>query len=204
MPEWELKPRGRLQLIKLDEPEQTLTVQFNPTQFQEVVQANYTELAPIGGTGKTLHFSGNENHKFSMELFFHANHNQPGSRNPVFDSNLIPDEGFTNVRDVVSTIRDRSYQILDARNFLLSLVYPSRSDEIIQSAPSRVLLVWPEMVSMTVVVRRINITHELFTLHGSSRQYRANMEFEEVRDVRILQEDVLFNGTIRGPGKDNR
>jgi len=204
MPAWELPPRSKMKIIKLDEPEQSLIVQFNPTQFQETVVANYAELAPIGGTGKTLHFSGNENHKFVMELFFHANHADSGGRQPFLDSDLIPEEGITNVRNVISSQNSRLFAIHDARNFLLSLVYPSNSGDITLASPPRVLLIWPEMISMTCVVKSVNIQHEAFTVHGASRQYRAQIEFEEVRDVRLLQEDVLLNGTIRSPGKGPR
>lgn len=204
MPAWELPPRAKMRIIKLNEPEQSLIVQFNPTQFRETVTANYSELAPIGGTGKTLHFSGNDNHKFEMELFFHANHAQPGGRSPFLDSDLIPEEGITNVRNVINSQNERLFQIHDARNFLLSLVYPANSGDITLAAPPRVLLVWPEMISMTCVVRSVNIQHELFTVHGASRMYRANLTFEEVRDIRLLQEDVILNGTIRSPGKEPR
>ena len=94
----------------------------------------------------------------------------------------------------------------DWRRFLLSLCYPSgAAGSIVDGGPPRVLFVWPELFSMTVVVSGLKIRHTRFARTGGTTRYFATLTVEEIRDVRITSEDVRRQGTRRstsGEGED--
>lgn len=83
-----------------------------------------------------------------------------------------------------------------ARKFLLSICYPSRSSP----SPARVLFVWPKLVSLTSVVRKLEFKHAQFNRAGDPVVTSAKLTLEEIRDVRLYAEDVLDVGTQRSAG----
>jgi hypothetical protein len=94
--------------------------------------------------------------------------------------------------------------VLESRNFLYSLLYPVQASHgpVTEDAPPRVLFVWPQVVSMNCVITRARGIHNLFYPQGMSRLIRVELELEEVRDVRLLSEEVALSGTQRAGLQD--
>lgn len=88
-----------------------------------------------------------------------------------------------------------------ARNFLLSLPYPRRgASNVSGGAPGRVLVVWPGWLALTCALAGpIRITHSRFHVDGPPTFFVAKLSLQEIRDVRLVAEDVLSLGTRRSP-----
>ena len=147
---------------------ETLEAQFNPTELEEQVQANFAAQQVPGLSHEVLQFSHTGNHGFPLALFFRA---------------MSPEEMAAMHR---------------ARRFLLSLAYPmGEAQDVAGGGSPRVLVVWPRMLSMTCIVRRVAIRHTLFNAQGRSRVYTATVQFEEIRDFRISSEEVFEDNQFR-------
>jgi hypothetical protein len=165
----------KMSLTKVDDPLNPLEVLLNPSSMEEVIAANYRRLDVIGQSHKPMQYLGTDNHKFRIEIFLSAS----GRGKRV------------------------ARRILDNRQFLMSLMYPRRASPgamVPAISPPRVLFFWPEMISLTALVPRVSISHEMFWVQGSTRQMRCAVEIEEVRDFRLLSEDVARSGTLRLSG----
>jgi len=148
---------------------ETVEMPFVPEKFDEMVEVVYARLRVLGLSHEVLHYVGTDNHKFDgFDLFFRGE---------------SPDQ--------VAAIHD-------GRAFLLSLCYaPSGVTGVRDGAPPRVLFVWPQMVSMTCVITRVRISHERFNRIGMTTEFRATIDLEEIRDVRLTSEDVRAFATAR-------
>lgn len=150
---------------------ESLEVQFNPEQLPEEVTVNWTRLSVPGNSHQQLQYGNTNNHTYSLDIFFEAHSEEELER------------------------------IAEARNFLLSLCYPSgNAGDVATGGPPRVLFVWPNITTFTAHVARVRIVHQRFTLYGESSRYLATVEIEEVRDGRLTSEAVRAIGTRRGVG----
>ena len=100
---------------------------------------------------------------------------------------------------VVHSVKER--QALEyARRFLMSLCVPWRG----QAAPPRALFVWPNEASLQVVIRgTLKFSDERFNRDMGTIEMSAKVPFEEIRDTRLVGEDVLASGLWRS-GLDGR
>jgi len=147
----------------------SIDAQFNPTEFEEALEVNWARQTVPGLSHQPLQFIHTGNTKFTLELNFEA-------QDPTTDLD----------------------QIHLARRFLQSLCYPRRgAEDVIGGGPPRALFVWPNVVSLTCVVTALSFKYGRFNLDGTPVQFTAKVALEEVRDVRLLSEDVLQDGTQR-------
>jgi|SRR5579884_457019 len=147
----------------------SIDAQFNPTEFEEALEVNWARQTVPGLSHQPLQFIHTGNAKFTLELNFEA-------QDPT-----------TNLDEI-----HRS------RRFLQSLCYPRRgADDVIGGGPPRALFVWPNVVSLTCVVTALSFRYGRFNLDGTPVQFTAKVTLEEIRDVRLLSEDVLQDGTQR-------
>jgi hypothetical protein len=147
----------------------SIEAQFNPTEFEEALEVNWARQTVPGLSHQPLQFVNTGNVKFTLELHFEA-------QEPTGDLE----------------------QILSARRFLQSLCYPRRgAQEVVGGGPPRALFVWPNVISLTCVVTGLSFKYERFNLAGTPVQFTAKASLEEVRDVRLLSEEVLADGTQR-------
>jgi hypothetical protein len=147
----------------------SIDAQFNPTEFEEALEVNWARQTVPGLSHQPLQFVHTGNAKFTLELNFEA-------QDPT-----------TNLDEI-----HRS------RRFLQSLCYPRRgADDVIGGGPPRALFVWPNVVSLTCVVTALSFKYGRFNLDGTPVQFTAKVTLEEIRDVRLLSEDVLQDGTQR-------
>lgn len=150
---------------------ETYEMPFTPETFTERVAVNYNRQAIVGMSHETLQYSHTSNHTFpGLDFFFRA---------------TTPEE--------VDLIHE-------GRLFLFSLGYASAgADSIREGAPPRILFFWPQVVSMTCVLTNIEISHEKFNVEGRTTVFRARMDVEEARDVRLSFEEARARGTQRSP-----
>jgi hypothetical protein len=147
----------------------SVEAQFNPTELEEALEVNWARQTVPGLSHQPLQFVNTGNVKFTLELAFEA-------QDPTADLD----------------------QILHARRFLQSLCYPRRgATSVIGGGPPRVLFVWPSFVSLTCVITTLTFKYSRFNLAGTPIQFTAKLGLEEIRDVRLLSEDVLASGTQR-------
>ncbi len=153
----------------------SVEAQFNPTEFEEALEVHWARQTVPGLSHQPLQFVSTGNVKFSLELRFEAQE---------------PTSGLEH--------------ILFARRFLQSLCYPRRgAEDVAGGGPPRALFVWPSVISLTCVVTGLSFNYGRFNRAGAPVQFTARVTLEEVRDVRLLSEEVLADGTQRsgvGPG----
>jgi hypothetical protein len=143
--------------------------QFNPAEFEEALEVNWARQTVPGLSHQPLQFVNTGNVKYTIELHFEA-------LDPTADID----------------------QIHFARRFLQSLCYPRRgAEDIVGGGPPRGLFVWPNVVSLTCVVTGLSFKYGRFNLDGTPIQFTAKVTLEEIRDVRLLSEDVLAAGSQR-------
>lgn len=146
----------------------TFEVQFNPENFTEQIDVNYSRHVVPGLSHEVLQYIGTKNDKFEMDLFFKAD------------------------------TRDRVVRNLAARRQLQSYCYPKRTtDALIGSGPPRILFVWPQFISLTCVLTGVGFTYSRFSPSGLPLEFTASVKIEEIRQVRLLSEDIEQNGSLR-------
>lgn len=148
---------------------ESIEAQFNPTELEEALEVNWARQTVPGLSHQPLQFVNTGNLKFTLELQFEAQN--------------------------AATDVDRNLQ---ARRFLQSLCYPRRgAANVVRGGPPRVLFVWPTFVSLTCVIASLSFKYSRFNLAGTPIYFTAKVALEEIRDVRLLSEEVLANGTQR-------
>ena len=59
------------------------------------------------------------------------------------------------------------------------------------------MFVWPTIVSLNCVISSLTFKYSRFNLAGTPVQFTAKLGLEEIRDVRLLSEEVLADGSQR-------
>lgn len=148
---------------------ESVDAQFNPTDFEEALEVNWAQQTVPGLSHQPLQFVNTGNAKFTLELNFEV-------QDPTTDLERIH----------------------LARRFLQSLCYPRRgAEDVVGGGPPRALFVWPGVISLTCVLTALSFKYGRFNLDGVPVQFTAKVTLEEIRDVRLLSEDVLADGTQR-------
>lgn len=147
--------------------DETAEVQFNPTEFEHLLEAEWIRLTIPGLSHQPLHYSHTSNATFPMELFY---------------------------RVVNRADRDK---VADLLKFFESLMYPVASDTVASASPPRVLFVWPQFASLTCVVKTLGTRFVRFAEKGRPVVIRQRVGLEEIRDVRLLSSTVRLLGLQR-------
>ncbi len=148
---------------------ESVEAQFNPSEFEEALEVNWTRQTVPGLSHQPLQFVNTGNVKFTLELNFEV-------QDPSTDLDTIH----------------------QSRRFLQSLCYPRRgAEDVVGGGPPRALFVWPNVISLTCVVTALSFKYGRFNLEGTPVQFTAKVTLEEIRDVRLLSEDVLADGSQR-------
>ena len=147
----------------------SIEAQFNPTEFEEAIEVNWARQTVPGLSHQPLQFVHTGNTKFTLELNFEA-------------------------QDPTTSLDEIHY----TSRFHQSQYYPRRgAEDVVGGGPPRALFVWPSVISLTCVVTALSFKYARFNLDGTPIQFTAKVTLEEVRDVRLLSEDVLADGTQR-------
>lgn len=165
------RPKFRVSLVDI-RTGQGIEAQFIPEEFEEGVDPSYNRLQIPGMSHQPQQFSSTGNATFTIDLYFNA----------------------------YSTPEDLA-RLEEARRFLFAACYPHAGETVVEGAPSRLLFVWPGMVALSVILTGLRIRHTRFNREGKSVQFVASLSLEEIRDARLLPEDILDFGMSRGsPG----
>lgn len=156
---------------------------FNPTQFEEQLGVSYNRQSVPGLSHQPLQYGSTENYKFELALFFKGG--STAAVNPFAQSN-VPDKRPRGLSD-----------ILEMRKFLQSLCYPVQATTVGGGGPPRVLVVWPNVLTMVCVVTALKFTNSRFNIEGTPVEYIATVAFEEIRDERIAMDEVRDIGAER-------
>jgi hypothetical protein len=97
--------------------------------------------------------------------------------------------------ELVWVVRTKADQdaLHNARRFLQSLLVPWRG----HTSPPRALLVWPNMMDLTVVITEFDGEGSLFDEQLNALVYTAKLSCQEIRDGRYYGDDVLKQGPNR-------
>jgi hypothetical protein len=138
---------------------------FNPTQLTEKLQVNWNRQVVPGLSHQVLQFQSTSNRQltgveFYLDRFFATE--QPGDPN-----------------------------ILEFRAFLRALtVPPAVTEGVLETAPPRVLVVWPNVLTIECVVASIDFQYRQLAVDSSVLVYAASVSFEEVLDTRVTSETL--------------
>ena len=138
---------------------------FNPTQLSERVEVKWSRLAVPGLSHEVLQFQNTGNRQlpeveFYLDALFAAE--QPGDVN-----------------------------IRDFRAFLRALTVPPKGTEgVPATAPPRVLLIWPDVLTLECVVGSVEFQYRKLAVDGSVLVYTATVNFEELLDTRVTSEEL--------------
>lgn len=142
---------------------ETMECLFNPKQFTEKVQVNWSRLTVPGLSHQVLQFQSTGNRQVGgvelyLDRFFAVR--QPGS----------PD-------------------ILAFRAFLRALTVPPEGTEGVPStAPPRTLFIWPKVLTIETVITDLELEYRQFGVDGELLVYTATCSFEEILDLRVTAE----------------
>lgn len=136
---------------------------FNPETLEEVIAVNYTAGQVPGYSQAVEQFLNTDSCKFSFELFYTCVGEGPAGLKRVNDAYL----------------------------FLKSLTHPHRSESVKRGGPPRFLFVWPNLITLTCLLKQITFTHTQFNSQGSSIAWKAKIQITEVRDVFVGMDDIL-------------
>ena len=170
---------------------------MNPNTMSIDIGAEYSRLKPIGFFGDRLQYAGNQNAKIS----FTAVHDDmigaeriAASANKRFDNAddvpLIPLGGQTTTDFWIAQLQE--------------FVYPEQGNSILGNAPAPTMFIWPNVVSMRVVIKRIRFSYRMF--YGDSSGTRiatAQISMEEVPVGKINSSTVFPSGFVR-PSASNK
>ena len=137
---------------------------FNPTELTEKVEVNWSRLAVPGLSHQVLQFQNTGNRQLSGVEFY-------------------LDRFF-------AAAGESDADLLDFRRFLLALTVPPEGTEgVTETAPPRVLVIWPELLTVECVVASVEFHYKQLAIDGSPLVYTATVAFEEILDVRVTSEE---------------
>lgn len=168
MPAEATVPTEKMYLRSTRDRSQTVTAQYNPNEFTEKIKVNYATIKIPGLSHAPLQFSNTDNWKVSFDLWWYS-HNQAEL--------------------------DASNK---ARRLLQSWTIPDQAQNVEGGPPPRILVVWPQLLSVICVIREVDFTHKLFSRNGQSYHRICKVNFEEIRDARLYGFQVRNDGTMRG------
>lgn len=150
---------------------ESLECLFNPAQLSEKVSVNWNRLAVPGLSHQVLQYQSTGNRQwggveFYLDRFFAA---------------ALPEHP----------------DILAFRDFLRALtVPPAATQGVADTAPPRVLVLWPDVLTVEAVVTDLDFDFRQFALDGKPLVYTATCTFEEILDLRVTSEDLRAGGTL--------
>lgn len=146
-----------------------VVAQFNPTDFETAISAEFSRVRSPGGSRQKMHFGNTNNFTVSLELYFTA----------------------TNEADYK--------EINAARHYIESWCYPRSGTAFNPgNGPPVLLAVWPLVFAIECFLLSATFKNTRFAPDGRCTRFTASVKFEECRDKRLTSEDVAQASVIRG------
>lgn len=138
---------------------------FNPTQLTEKCQVNWNRLAVPGLSHQVLQFQGTSNRQLVGVEFY-------------LDAFFAMQQADTS-------------NIMAFRAFLRALTVPPTGTEgVLATAPPRVLVLWPGILTVECVVASVEFQYRQLAVDGRVLVYTATVTFEEILDTRVTSEQL--------------
>ena len=138
---------------------------FNPTQLVEKVQVNWNRLAVPGLSHQVLQYQSTGNRELSGVEFY--------------------------LDRVFAAEQPGDVDIMEFRAFLRALtVPPEGTEDVASTAPPRVLVIWPEVLTVEAVVTDVEFQYRQVGVDGTVLVYAATVTFEEILDARVTSEQL--------------
>jgi len=153
-------------------------VPYNPTNLVTTFTAKYTKFLPAGDTSDTMHYDGTHSPAIPLELM-------------IFRKALDGVAGSGFLQD-----------IQEIQRFLMSLMYPvEMASTVASSAPPRVLVIWPNEISVVARVEKLTLTRRQFrNTDLRSILSEATMSITPIRGSRVSSEEMRETG-LQWPGE---
>lgn len=194
----------KLTLTSLASFAERLTAQFNPTQLEMAINAVYNKVVIPGMSHELLQFSHTSNLSLKLDLYFRVTDPDPGLKTEAekalgaqqFSTSTVTQDLTNNASFFKPTPTER-FTLQDRRDaeaFLLAHVTPRSGDRGIKlSAPSSILVVWPNYLSFEAVLTAVTFKATRFNSSSHPVEVTASLQLEEARDVRYTDLDVLLS-----------
>ena len=141
---------------------ETQSCLLNPTQFAERVGVNYNRLPVLGLSHQPLQYQGTGNRQVpGIEFYFDKYFAAAAPGDPDID---------------------------DFRNFFRAITVPVTPVVGTPTAPPRVLVLWPRVLTIETVIVELEFSYKSFAGDASVLFYTATVTFEEILDVRVTSE----------------
>lgn len=149
-------------------------VMFNPTEWEHLIELNWQRFTVPGLSHQPKHYVNTNNATFPMEFFYRA-----------------------------TTLKQLD-EMRDKMRFFESLCYPVAAQTVVSGGPPRVLFRWPKTAAIIATINSLSQRFVLFTREGRPRVARVRIEFEEIRSIRLLSDDVRRFGLVRAGSTSTR
>jgi hypothetical protein len=141
---------------------ETQSCLLNPTQFTERVAVNWSRAPVLGLSHQPLQYQSTGNRQLpGMEFYVDKFYAAAAPADPDID---------------------------DFRNFLRALTVPPTPAIGMPTAPPRVLVLWPRVLTIETVITELEFSYRQFAGDASVLLYAAAVTFEEILDVRVTSE----------------
>ena len=135
---------------------------LNPTQLVERVGVNWNRVPVLGLSHQPLQYQSTSNRQLPGVEFY--------------------------VDKFFAAASPGDPDIQDFRNFLRALTVPPAPTIGLPTAPPRVLVLWPRVLTLETVVTELEFSYRQFAGDLSLLVYAASVTFEEILDVRVTSE----------------
>lgn len=183
----------RMYMVHLESGD-TCGAQFNPTQVKEAIEVVWRRVEVRGESHEPMEYDHTKNIETSFELAF----DRQSGRGIRFGGSLsgtqyYPDSGLVPNTQFVE-------DALIVKRWLMACCYPKRGAQTVrQSAPSRILVVWPGFYNLAMRLVKVEFTNTQWeATDGPPVAFTAMLTFEADASQRLFYEDVLAHGTERG------
>lgn len=133
---------------------------FNPTQLTEKLQVNWNRLVVPGLSHQVLQFQSSSNVQLSGVEFY-------------------LDRFF-------AAANGNDSKLGEFRSFLRALTVPvGGAETVMATAPPRVLVIWPNVITVECVVSSVEFLYRQFDVEGRVLVYTATVGFEAILEVRV-------------------
>lgn len=146
---------------------ETIEVMFNPTEWSVAFDVNWQRFTVPGLSHQPKHYVNTNNAVIPLDLYYRAH---------------------------TSAQLD---EMRDKMQFFESLGYPVASDQVVSGGPPRILFRWPKVATMICTLNSYAQNFVQFVRLGRVRIARTRVEIEEIRDRRLLSDEVRRFGLVR-------
>jgi hypothetical protein len=157
---------------------EALGFMFNPQQLTRNLTVNWGKSAALSATFERLHYQNTANEAFDLTL----THNLPA---------------WVNRTRAGATINEAQRNVLRQEfeyhwRFLRAFCYPrGRPADVLKRSPPTGLLVWPNYLTVRLVVNTLQRTDNTFDDELRPIAFDATLNLQEARTYRLTSDDVL-------------